>query len=1119
MRHNPVTTLLFWVLLAASCVFAVTDQEVEKIQEAMPAKPVVQPASPRTMLVFSLCNGYPHSSIPYWKKALDVMGEKTGAFKVVLSEDMSVFTPASLKQFDVICFNNTTGLVPDENQQQAIMQFIMSGKGIVGIHAATDNFNQWPAGREMMGGVFSGHPWGGGGTWAIKIDDPGHPLMASFKGQGFKIKDEIYRTASPLYSRDKQRVLMSLDMSDPATKNADGVVPDDMDTGISWIKSVGSGRLFYCSLGHDHAVTWNPAVLSHYLAGIQYAMGDLKVDDSPVKAGSAPINEAALDDLVKQLGDYDWNKSRAPLIQIQELVRTHFDKPQTLGVIEEKMLQLLGADVSPAAKDFICRQLALFGTEKSVPVLAGLLPDPQTANLARYALEQIPGKAVDEVFVKTAKETQNTDILIGIVTSFGHRKSDRVIALSKEMFSRTAKADQHISDAFVGALGMVKTKAAADELIRVRPELTGQAQLRCDDALLMCADALQASGSKQQAVAIYQKLYQPDTPVIIRASALKGLAKAEARDIQTLLSKAIEGDDPDMRTAAIQAMAYLDNDRVLSSILTDAGALPETAQIQLLTVLTDQSPEAARPLAMQMAASDQQPVRIAAYQSLAKTGDASAVEVVARAAGQTEDRAERSAAQDALNRMPGKAVDAAILEQIAKAEVSGTDEKVVAELINAAINRQSKNAVDVLFRTAAGDNRRISGESIRAIQSLAGPEDAVKLIDLVIARPGTNTENALIVVAEKTANPGRITNVIMDKYAAISDNEPAKLSLLRIMGRLSQPNTIRLLKREQASSNENLSEAAFRAMTDWQGDDFIGEMKTLAQTSADAKTKILAFRAYVRMLKETDRKNQQQKVDDLIAAYALAERPDEQKIVIGSLGDFGTAKALGFVKDKLDEPALQAEAGVSLIQISEKLLTRNPGAVLPVLRELKASGSEAVRKKADELLEKAGGLDGYVFDWQVSGPYTDPAKSGEALLDTVFAPEENPGSGQWKDAQELLTTDNPPLFDLSRLGQGDNRAAYLKTVLTVDSTTPVVFQIGSDDGVKVWVNGKLVHALNAGRPVVPGQDKVSVNLEKGQNTVLVKVTQWSGNWGFCMKITDQNNNPVSAVKVDAGSQG
>jgi type 1 glutamine amidotransferase len=106
--------------------------------------------------------------------------------------------------------------------------------------------------------------------------------MKSFAGKNFKINDEIYRTEPPLYSRSKQRVLMSLDISDPNTK-AKCEKPSDTDTGITWIKKFGKGRVFYCSLGHNHHLTWNPAVLQHILDGIQFAVGDLKLDDKFVK--------------------------------------------------------------------------------------------------------------------------------------------------------------------------------------------------------------------------------------------------------------------------------------------------------------------------------------------------------------------------------------------------------------------------------------------------------------------------------------------------------------------------------------------------------------------------------------------------------------------------------------------------------------------------------------------------------------------------------------------------------------------------------------------------------------------------------------------------------------------
>lgn len=279
-RWALACSILLFLFVGSSCVYAISDQEIAKIESAVPKKPAVKPRRPRRMLVFNLCNGFRHSCIPYWARALEIMGKTTAAFEVELSTDMSAFDAENLKRFDAVCLNNTTQLRFNPEQQKALMDFVKGGKGIVGIHAATDNFNDWPEAAEMMGGRFSGHPWGAGGTWAVKIDDPGHRLTKAFAGRGFKINDEIYRTEPPLYSRTKQRVLLSLDMTDQATKKrADKAT--DVDTGISWVKSFGKGRVFYCSLGHNHHILWNPAVLQHCLDGIQFALGDLVVDTTP----------------------------------------------------------------------------------------------------------------------------------------------------------------------------------------------------------------------------------------------------------------------------------------------------------------------------------------------------------------------------------------------------------------------------------------------------------------------------------------------------------------------------------------------------------------------------------------------------------------------------------------------------------------------------------------------------------------------------------------------------------------------------------------------------------------------------------------------------------------------
>ena len=81
--------------------------------------------------------------------------------------------------------------------------------------------------------------------------------------------------------RKNSRVLIGLDMTDKTNLNAKGVRPTDKDIPISWVRSYGKGRMFYCALGHNHHIFWNPTILQHYLDGIQFALGDLSADSAP----------------------------------------------------------------------------------------------------------------------------------------------------------------------------------------------------------------------------------------------------------------------------------------------------------------------------------------------------------------------------------------------------------------------------------------------------------------------------------------------------------------------------------------------------------------------------------------------------------------------------------------------------------------------------------------------------------------------------------------------------------------------------------------------------------------------------------------------------------------------
>ena len=142
----------------------------------------------------------------------------------------------------------------------------------------------WTEFNKMIGAYFKWH-WLDPQLITVKIDDPRSPLTAMFKGREFEVHDEIYTMGINSWSRDNVHVLTSIDyakMSDE-DKAQEANPRADHDYGLSWIRREGQGRVFYEALGHSERNYAIRPLLEHILAGMQYALGDLKADDAPRK--------------------------------------------------------------------------------------------------------------------------------------------------------------------------------------------------------------------------------------------------------------------------------------------------------------------------------------------------------------------------------------------------------------------------------------------------------------------------------------------------------------------------------------------------------------------------------------------------------------------------------------------------------------------------------------------------------------------------------------------------------------------------------------------------------------------------------------------------------------------
>jgi hypothetical protein len=71
--------------------------------------------------------------------------------------------------------------------------------------------------------------------------------------------------------------------------------------------------------------------------------------------------------------------------------------------------------------------------------------------------------------------------------------------------------------------------------------------------------------------------------------------------------------------------------------------------------------------------------------------------------------------------------------------------------------------------------------------------------------------------------------------------------------------------------------------------------------------------------------------------------------------------------------------------------------------------------------------------------------------------------------------------------------------------------MGSDDGIKVWLNGKNIYTNDVYRGFTVDSDRVAVTLGAGWHRMLVKVSQGSGGWGFGARFVDANGNPAQGL--------
>ncbi len=448
----------------------------------------------------------------------------------------------------------------------------------------------------------------------------------------------------------------------------------------------------------------------------------------------AALAAADVDALIRQVSTYDWGQDPSALRQL-EAEAFHAAGTPNAAPLEKRLVAALSSAQTPAARDAYCRDLSVLGTSVSVPALAPMLLKADTAEMARYALERIPGQAATDALRKALPQAP-ASAKTGIVNSLGRRRDAASVPGIRPLLTAS---DPRLVEASATALAHIGTPDARQALMsaNVSPAVA--------DALLMVASNEKGAAADQ----IFKKLQASDNEAV-RMALLRGMARADGSKAVPALEAALKSNSPRLRGVAVRELAVLDRSALARQT--------DVAPVEILTALADSGQaDVVTVLEHHLTSEAAAPVRIAALNGLAKVGTAKDIPLVAAKAAESTGP-EQAAARSALASIRGAGADAAVLHAIPSAAPG-----VKVELIRAAGERGIRSASETLLKTATDPDKTVRAESIRALRETAGPEQVPALVALLVKTQDDNERKEYeraVAFAIRRSKEARVTDVV-----------------------------------------------------------------------------------------------------------------------------------------------------------------------------------------------------------------------------------------------------------------------------------------------------------------------------------------------------------------------
>jgi HEAT repeat protein len=614
------------------------------------------------------------------------------------------------------------------------------------------------------------------------------------------------------------------------------------------------------------------------------------------------------------LRTYDYGQSRAVPDTLDRLVRESHGEVSVRARLESELVGLLEAELSLAARQEICRRLAIIGTDQSVPALARLLvsKDTRITEAACYALGGNPSQPAATA-LRAALTNASGAGLVGVINLLGNRRdagSDQALdTLARRSDNQMATA------AAITALGKLATDHAVQTLKELRTNQNARLRLAATQALLQAARELASRGQAGPSRAIYEALSGPAELPQVRRGALVGRLDLGSPGSAEVIASVLQGDDAALKPVAIAAIAA---SRVKTVAQISAGklsALPAPDRVLLIEALAAFNDPKVRMALLEAAENSELPTRVAALRALATAGDASVVPLLVQKAG-SRVLQEAKAATDSLRQLHGPGVEQAMRDYIL-----GASADLRSQLIPVLADRQATQAVPALLLQAEEPDERVCRPALRTLGVLAREQDLPSLLRLLAhlpvesARP--DAEAALAQVVARATDPATPTQEVLSVLKS-APPAPLKCSLLRLLAAIAGDEAYQGVATALRDSDADVRDSALRCLSDWPDARPLPVLLEVAKNDSAELHRTIALRGYLRLLREC-----KAPAEELARQYGevirLTQQPEEKRLVLSGLATVAHRQALQWVVELLADSSVRPEAERAVLSLAREL--------------------------------------------------------------------------------------------------------------------------------------------------------------------------------------------------------